>query len=553
MPLPTLRMPATCLVLAATAMALPLLAARPAKSAPAARPWNALEARKATIGSIEVVIGDVFDLSKPEENIWIGRLADHLHASTREGVIRGILLFKEGDPVRARRIYETERLLRALAFVKDARIVPVVGADGVVVARVEVRDAWTTQVNAGFSSVGGQRSMNLGVTEKNFLGTGKSVGFAVSKDHERRTWDLSYADPQVLGSRWTAAVEDQYLSDGTVRSLKLERPFFALDTPWSATLDMGQKHTSLYLYDQSTTVYQAPFIQDEVRVAGAVALHEAGDRVWRGGLAFDRQDTHYGAIVATGTSPSPLLPPLLVDRRLRGPGVILSTQKDAFDTFYDLLGMDTPEDYNQAWNGSLTVGSYRRALGSSMNAPFFDLQANNGWSASSEDLTLLTVAAGGRLNTTGLENGQLNLALTQYRKLTSNQILAGFAAVDLGCRLDPESWYYLGGDQGLRGFPNQLRAGDARWLTSIDYRLLTDQRYWGIFRLGYSAFIDAGAIRQMDGRGWSRPYSDAGIGLRLGNLKSSLGRVVLLSVAVPLTRERDQARVQFTVGNTMRF
>ena len=247
------------------------------------------------------------------------------------------------------------------------------------------------------------------------------------------------------------------------------------------------------------------------------------------------------------------MPPLLVDRRLRGPALILSTQKDAFDTFYDLQGMDTPEDYNQAWNGTFTLGSYRLALGSSMNAPFFALQANNGWSSASEDLTLLTIATSGRLNSTGLEDGQLNLALTQYRKLSPNHILAAFAGVDLGCHLDPESWYYLGGDQGLRGFPNQLRAGDARWQTSFDYRLLTDQRWWGILRLGFSAFVDAGAIRQMDGRGWSRPYSDAGIGLRLGNLKSSMGRVVLLSVAVPLTRERDQARVQFTIGNTMRF
>jgi hypothetical protein len=74
-----------------------------------------------------------------------------------------------------------------------------------------------------------------------------------------------------------------------------------------------------------------------------------------------------------------------------------------------------------------------------------------------------------------------------------------------------------------------------------------------LVRLGYNAFVDVGAVRQFDGLGWSRPYSDIGAGLRLGNLKSSLGRVVLLSVAVPLNREPYQARYQFTIGNTVRF
>ncbi|MGA2082558.1 MAG: hypothetical protein ABSH53_18365 [Holophaga sp.] len=515
-------------------------------------PWAALEARKAIIGKIVVEIGDVFDLTKPDENTLIGRTADHLHASTKESVIRRVLLFQEGDPVRARRLYETERLLRALPFVKDAHIDPVVEPDGTVVARVRVRDAWTTQVNASFSSVGGQRSTSLGVDEKNFMGMGKDIALDYSKDFQRNTYGITYNDPQFLGSRWTLMAQDQLLSDGSARTFAFGRPFFALDTPWSTSTALTQKHTSLYLYNQGAQVFQMPFVQDEVQWAGAVAFHESGDRVWRGGLSFHRQDTSYGAITQTGP-PGALLPPVLTNRRLRGPALTLSTEKDAFESFYDLQGMDTPEDYNLSWNGSLELGTYSRSLGSSMNAPYFLLQAANGWSSSAENLTLFTASVSGRAPASGLENGQVNLALMQYCKLTSNQILAGLAAVDLACRLDPENWYYVGGDQGLRGFPNQLRPGDARWLLSCDYRLLTEQRWWGLVRLGYNAFVDVGAVRQFNGQGWTRPYSDVGAGFRLGNLKSSLGRVILLSFAVPLNREPYQARYQVTIGNTIRF
>lgn len=91
------------------------LALRPTAYAVASTsPWKALESRKATISKIEVEIGDVFDLSKPVEDSWIGHMANHLHSTTRETVIRRVLLFAEGDRVRERQIYETERLLRAL-------------------------------------------------------------------------------------------------------------------------------------------------------------------------------------------------------------------------------------------------------------------------------------------------------------------------------------------------------------------------------------------------------------------------------------------------------
>lgn len=538
-----------CLLVFLFVLALPLQAAKEARPT---KPWNALEANKASIGKIVVEIGDVFDLTKPNEDNWVGHTANHLHRTTRENVIRRVLLFAEGDQVRERRIYETERLLRALPFVKDARIDPVVAQDGTIVARVRVRDAWTTQVSASFSSVGGQKSISAGIDEKNFLGMGKSVAWDFSKDHERSSWGLAYGDPQLFGSRWTLQAHTQYTTDGYVRSLQLQRPFYALDTSWSAGMALAQSHASLYLYDQGVQIYQAPFVQNEVSFFAAKAIHESANRVWRAGLMLDRMDTSYGLL--TQTIPGVCVPaPLLTDRRRRGPALTLATQDNTFETFVDIQGMDTPEDYNLAWNGDMALGVYSRAWGSTMAAPFFRLKAAKGWSSSEDNLTLFTTSWDGRKPPTGLENSHLSLTLANYHKLTPNQLLAGFVSYDAARRPDPETWYYLGGDQGLRGFPNQLHPGDARWGASFDYRLLTEQRWWGLVRLGYSAFVDIGSVRRLDGEGWSRTYSDLGIGLRLGNLKSSLGRVILLSVAAPLNKEPYQSRWQFTIGNSMRF
>jgi len=74
---------------------------------------DALEAEGAVIGEIRIVVGDIFDTHIPGERGWLYRTANKLHIETREDTIRDQLLFKSGEPYRARVVDETERLLRA--------------------------------------------------------------------------------------------------------------------------------------------------------------------------------------------------------------------------------------------------------------------------------------------------------------------------------------------------------------------------------------------------------------------------------------------------------
>ena len=85
-------------------------------------PWVASEARGERLGALRIVISDVFDTSKPDEDHWVARTANFLHITTRESVIRHALLFKMGDAVNAATIHETERLLRSLPWIQDATI-----------------------------------------------------------------------------------------------------------------------------------------------------------------------------------------------------------------------------------------------------------------------------------------------------------------------------------------------------------------------------------------------------------------------------------------------
>ncbi len=66
-------------------------------------------------------------------------------------------------------------------------------------------------------------------------------------------------------------------------------------------------------------------------------------------------------------------------------------------------------------------------------------------------------------------------------------------------------------------------------------------------------FLDLGAVHRLDGQGWSRTYPDLGVGLRLGDLKSSLARVLAITVATPLARQPGQKRILLGITNSVRF
>ena len=83
-----------------------------------------LEAQGVRIGSIDIDVEDIFDLTQPGESAIPYRLANELHVRTRSDAIRSQLLFGESDPYSRQRVAETERLLRGRRYLYDSWIEP---------------------------------------------------------------------------------------------------------------------------------------------------------------------------------------------------------------------------------------------------------------------------------------------------------------------------------------------------------------------------------------------------------------------------------------------
>jgi outer membrane protein assembly factor BamA len=93
------------------------------------------------IGKIEIVANNVFEEEGPDALSWVYRLGNKLHIRTREEVIRRELLFASGEPLSPEALEQTERNLRSLAFLRDAKVETHERENGTVDIRVVTFDS----------------------------------------------------------------------------------------------------------------------------------------------------------------------------------------------------------------------------------------------------------------------------------------------------------------------------------------------------------------------------------------------------------------------------
>ncbi len=517
--------------------------------------WEALEAKGAVIEGIEIIRHDVFDPAKKDERHWLGRAANAIHSRTRSKVVERELLFRSGEKVDARRIHETERNLRNLECIGEARIEPVVSESGALSARVITWDCWSLKFGTKFNHAGGSSTGSIKLNEVNLLGFGKALKFEYMKDIERSTRRVAYDDPQLLGSTWTLNANLDSLSDGKAKSFKLERPFRSLETKWRALAAWSDQEAKKTRYIDGESVCTLPFSRQERVVGLDWAFVPSNRKAYRVGLALQSLQEHFGAPGGIETPAWTSLPCRPSDLKEIGPFVRFSMVEDRFEEFRNLKQVGFVEDYNLGWQWTAGMGYFPKSLGSLHDSLTFEGQVNKTWRLGVKTLVMLDGKSEARRLKGWTDSHKVSLAC--YNASLPWQTLAGYAVLSGGIRPDHREWLYLGGFNGLRGYPNYFKAGDQSWQISLEDRVITPWRLWGMVQMGFVAYVDAASIRQFDPKGrspaWSPVYGDVGAGLRVGDLKSAFGKVWIFTLAFPLKREQGVDKYQFVLGNVIRF
>lgn len=167
-----------------------------------------------TIDTIIIVNGNVFDQEDGAPD-WVARLANGLHIPTRQWVIRRRLLLNRGDPFDRARVEESERSLRTLGVFRSVRLDTVRAEPGGRLAlRAVTSDGWSTQPQASFTTVGGDKTWDVGLIERNFLGTATELALVYGRNPDRRRLDFHFINPHFFGRRTLLTLHYSDLSDG---------------------------------------------------------------------------------------------------------------------------------------------------------------------------------------------------------------------------------------------------------------------------------------------------------------------------------------------------
>jgi hypothetical protein len=509
-----------------------------------------LESSGAVIARVRFVRVNVFDPTIVEENIPLFRFVNRIHILTRESALEKQLLFRIGDRYDASVLRETERRLRSNGYLADAQIAPVAYADGKVEIEVRSQDTWTLKPQFQFGRSGGKNTTGAGIEEQNFFGTGARLAFTYEQNVDREIRTIEYSDLNLNAQHWLLDAQVADNSDGYRQSLRVERPFYALDSRWATGVSLRNEARIDSVYDLGQIVEKFHTREREAMAyAGwSPGLHDGLATRWTGGITFDERH----AMNAEGAAPAPVLPE---DRRLIYPWVGVEVAQDDFREAYNFNQIGRVEDLALGWQAKLRLGVATRALGSDRDALVFDGIASKGFQPSGTQTWLWSAAANGRIEHRALADALFSIATRYYWRQTVSHTLFLSAGLDHGVNLDVDKQLTLGGDNGLRGYPLRYRTGQDRWLFTAEERLFTEWYPFRLFSVGAAAFFDMGGVRGASLVQATPPPTpppanvlrDIGIGLRLGNMRSALGNVVHIDVAYPLDGDPSISKVQLII------
>lgn len=466
------------------------------------------------IRAVHITRNDVFP-TIPGKPAFLYRWANALHVVTRESVIRHDLLFKEGDRYDPELLEESERRLRRLPYLGEARITASTTDGNAVDVSVVTQDQWSTLLSYILSQNPGRTIFGGSVEEYNFLGRGKRLFGEVRHELNIGTrFTFRYTDPQVLGSRWTS--RETLIRGPFIKSLsgQLVRPFFSLDTRWAYGVSGSTNDEKLRLFTDGLEVSRLRLESQRFDLFAARAFgRRFHKRRVQLGYAFRNRD--FSSLKDLTTTPVP------ADELIHSLNLRLTLENIFFKKERRLDKFLRTEDLTLGNQTTISLG--RTGLPVPRGVRRFELavQRREAHEIFTKQYVFATVA----FQTLFERDTITSLRMQYYNKVFPRQTLAFNLAFDYGRDLEASRQFLLGGDSGLRGYGSRQFSGNKRLLINLEDRLFSSLNILTV-AFGGVVFTDAGNVwpEGVPVKLADLNYS-VGAGLRLGYTKSPDSRV----------------------------
>ena len=496
------------------------------------------------IEEIFIDTDNVFGDSEAADN-WLYRTANSLRVRTRSRVVSRELLFSVGQPADSALLEETERNLRSLGLFRSVQV-DTTRIAGRLAVRILTKDAWSTQpiVSGRFAS-DGTLTGKLGLTEKNFLGTGNLVTVAYRKEADRSGAQLALRWRRLLSTQLNISGDALLLSDGSSGA-------WLMGDPWRSQEDRtlvmvgGRaadrrrlRYRTLSATSRDTAEFQQHLYRQDLSVGRAlVATTRQTVRV--GLLASYRNER----ILAAADSLVPVPDSVFWDL-----GLFARYDQPKFRVVTYLDGLNQ-QDIDLSTRIAVQVRLASAGLGYARTGIGPALQVRGGVAAGPVMLRA-DVVANGLFNAAGLDSGRV-VASVSGALLPGNQH-ATLLKVQAGIleRPAPGNEFDLGFSIGLRGFePHSFVGTRALWGT-LEHRWYAFPRVLDQFGIGLAGYLDFGGAWYADQD--PRWGAELGIGLRTSSRLASSAKSSRIDLGYLIAPGIEGSRFVLSLSSGVRF
>jgi outer membrane protein assembly factor BamA len=476
--------------------------------------------------------------------------ADRVHRVTRERVIERSLLFSVGDAYEPDLIRETERSLRSLPFLRKVEVSAVDASSGAVVL-VRTWDSWTLEFNGRFSRAGGVTSMAGGVSDRNILGTGRSLGFQYSQSGRSVDRSAELISPQLFGKPFlSASVKGRESAEARHYELGVGRPFYSTLARRALTGGGVYSEDKHAVYDGYSYAGRVQRRHYEANVTVGRALTASTRRTRRVYASLVQIQDDYTGLREEGA--------LYIPGREQRTQLELSYegQDISFIKQKRIQRLSRAEDFNMGLRvaPSLAYAPRWSALGSTGERLAPRLDARKGWVSELGHFLFLNGGYSSAFVNGGSGWHLASAEAVYLCRVFPRHTAASRLRLDRGWRLPANQQMALGEDTGLRGYRAAQFSGDRRLLFNLEDRIFFVENLLRLLDAGGVLFFDSGrawlpgeavSLREMK--------SSVGFGLRLAAARSASNVPVRIDLARALHDNQSRSRWTLSIQASQAF
>ncbi len=515
---------------------------------------------QAVIDSIQVEVLDAFEGSRitAEWEQYIYDLGNSLHIKTRLNTVHGLLLFSSGDVVTRKLLIESERNLRQVPFLADAKIYLWQNASSANV-KIIVYDQWSTTPGSSIKRLGGQWTYWFGLKESNILGSGQTLSISYHKSFLNSYLNLEYYIPSFTKERLQYYLLINHSDEGRGITGSLVKPLrsktdrngyqliFSNRTGtnrifWDANLFDKLENTAIptgITEGESNSVIEFPDVKI-TSIYGAYTRSYGLDLKFNTNcfVSFFQRDSPAKTLYLPGIeeflAPAVFQLPVYDDQLV---GVKFDLYYSDYSTTSNFKRLKWTEDIEQGWAASLILGWNPEMSGreeqSYYLAPNFIVSTGAG---GVNYLRLDLASAWYYSHSKGTERGKFSANLEWISKPIENN--SNLLTIEWSHLFNshPTAQLLLGEFNGLYGYPNYYYAGQVRYKILLESRLLPAVEIFTVAPALTVFYVGGNTFPSVQDFSFNDLHHAVGFGLRLGLTRSAGSVINHINLSWPLEK-----------------